>query len=99
MRLAGAFFRAFLVIIMIVTPSMLVPGTTPDSAQIIMLVAIFAAGLTVFEYASSYPGLVEFRDAPPFNRIRFGSLFFTVVCLSILMQGSVAPNAIQTECG
>ena len=35
---------------------------------------LFGAGLTFFEYASTYPGLVEFRDAPPFNRIRFASL-------------------------
>lgn len=92
-RLCGAAFRAFLVVIMIVTPSMLLPGTSEDAAQIIMLVAIFAAGLTMFEYASSYPGLVEFRDAPPFNRIRFGSLFVTVFCLSLLLQGSIAPTA------
>lgn len=94
-RLAGAIFRAFLVVIMVVTPSMLLPGTTSDAAQIVMLVAIFAAGLTLFEYASAYPGLVEFRDAPPFNRIRFGSLFLTVICLSLLMQGSIAPNEVS----
>ena len=95
-RIGGAVFRAFLVVIMIVTPSMLLPGTTSDAAQIVMLVAIFAAGLTLFEYASAYPGLVEFRDAPPFNRIRFGSLFLTVICLSLLMQGSIAPTATST---
>ncbi|MEL7343593.1 MAG: hypothetical protein AAFN59_01880, partial [Pseudomonadota bacterium] len=67
-RLAGALLRAFLVVLMISTPSLLLPGTTTDGAQIITLVAIFAAMLTIFEYASSYPGLVEFRDAPPFNR-------------------------------
>lgn len=78
---------------MIVTPSMLLPGTTSDAAQIIMLVALFAAALTFFEYASAYPGLVEFRDAPPFNRIRFASLFVTVICLSLLLQGSMAPTA------
>ena len=77
---------------MIVTPSMVLPGTTADAAQIVMLVAIFAAGLTFFEYASSYPGLVEFRDAPPFNRIRFGSLFLTVICLSLLLPGNLAPT-------
>lgn len=98
-RLSGAFVRAFLVVIMIVTPSMLLPGTSSDAAQIVMLVAIFAAALTFFEYASSYPGLVEFRDAPPFNRIRFGSLFFTVVCLSLLLQGSLAPTALSSFVG
>ncbi len=98
-RLAGAAFRAFLVVMLIVTPSMLLPGTTADAAQIVMLVAIFAAGLTFFEYASAYPGLVEFRDAPPFNRIRFGSLFLTVICLSLLLQGNLAPTAFSAFVG
>lgn len=98
-RLSGAAFRAFLVVMMVVTPSMLLPGTTADAAQIVMLVAIFAAGLTFFEYASTYPGLVEFRDAPPFNRIRFGSLFATVLCLSLLLQGSLAPTSFSALVG
>ncbi len=98
-RLTGAAFRAFLIVILIVAPSMLLPGTTPDAAQIVMLVAIFGAGLTFFEYASAYPGLVEFRDAPPFNRIRFGSLFVTVVSLSLLLQNSLAPTAVSLFVG
>lgn len=98
-RLTGAAFRAFLVVIMIVTPSMLLPGTSTDASQIIMLIAIFAAGLTFFEYASSYPGLVEFRDAPPFNRIRFGSLFITVLSLSFMLQGTIAPTTLSNIFG
>lgn len=98
-RLSGAAFRAFLVVIMIVTPSMLLPGTSTDASQIIMLIAIFAAGLTFFEYASSYPGLVEFRDAPPFNRIRFGSLFITVLSLSFMLQGTIAPTTLSNIFG
>lgn len=94
-RLSGAALRAFLVVILIVTPSMLVPGTSADAAQIIMLVALFGAGLTFFEYASTYPGLVEFRDAPPFNRIRFGSLFITVVCLSYMVGGDATASPVQ----
>lgn len=98
-RLTGAAFRAFLVVIMIVTPSMLLPGTSTDASQIIMLIAIFAAGLTFLEYASSYPGLVEFRDAPPFNRIRFGSLFITVLSLSFMLQGTIAPTTLSNIFG
>lgn len=79
-------------VILIVTPSMMMPGAASDGTQVVMLVAIFAAGLTLFEYASVYPGLVEFRDAPPFNRVRFGSLFLTVICLSLLLRGQVAPT-------
>ncbi len=91
-RLAGAAFRALCVILLIVLPSILLPGTTQDTAQIVMLVALFGAGLTFFEYASAYPGLVEFRDAPPFNRIRFGSLFLTVILLALVTRGQIVPT-------
>ena len=74
-RLAGAALRAFFVILLIAAPSLILPGTTTDVSQIVTLVALFGAALTFFEYSSTYPGLVEFRDAPPFNRIRFASLF------------------------
>ena len=91
-QLTGAFVRAFLMVILVATPSLLVPGTSADSAQITALVAIFAAALTLFEYASTYPGLVEFRDAPPFNRIRFLSLFTTIFLLSVIARGEVLPT-------
>lgn len=93
-RLAGAAIRALFVIILIAAPSLILPGTTSDVSQIVTLVALFGAALTFFEYASTYPGLVEFRDAPPFNRIRFGSLFVTVVLLALLVRGGVDQNAV-----
>ena len=95
-RLAGAAIRAFLVVLMIATPSLILPGTSSDVAQVVTLVALFAAALTFFEYASTYPGLVEFRDAPPFNRVRFGSLFLTIIMLSFLTGGAIAPSATSS---
>nr|WP_275116193.1 hypothetical protein [Aliiroseovarius subalbicans] len=79
-------------VILIATPSLLVPGTGADTAQIVALVSIFVAALTLFEYASTYPGLVEFRDAPPFNRIRFLSLFTTILLLSVIARGETMPT-------
>lgn len=90
-RLIGALARAFLMALLIATPSILVPGVSQESGQIVAIVAIFAAALTIFEYASDYPGLVEFRDAPPFNRIRFASLFATVFCLSVIIRSLYDP--------
>jgi len=91
-RLAGAVLRAILVVMLIATPGLMLPGTSEDAAQIVTLVAIFAAALVIFEYASSYPGLIEFRDAPPFNRIRFLSLFVTVFLLSTMARGQTDPT-------
>ncbi len=86
-QVIGAFVRAVLVVLLVATPSLLLPGVSADSTQIVALVAIFAAALTIFEYSATYPGLVEFRDAPPFNRIRFGAMFITVFLLTIITRG------------
>lgn len=86
-RMIGAIARAFLMVILIITPSILVPGINQEAGQIVMIIAFFGAALTLFEYASTYPGLVEFRDAPPFNRIRFTALIVSVFCLSVIVRG------------
>ncbi|MDJ0629809.1 MAG: hypothetical protein QNJ44_16235 [Rhodobacter sp.] len=98
--MAGALVRAMLVVLLVATPSLLLPGITSDASQIVALVAIFAAALTIFEYASVYPGLVEFRDAPPFNRLRFAALFLTVFLIAMVIRGetdeSMVTRAITT---
>lgn len=95
-RLPGALVRAVLVVLLIIIPSVLLPGGTDDRTQIIALVAIFAALFTIVEYSSSSPSLVEFRDAPPFNRVRFSALFATVLCLSVIFRGYSDPS-VTTE--
>jgi hypothetical protein len=85
-------FRAMLVVILISMPSLLLPNTSSDATQMVVLIAIFGAALTIFEYSSTYPGLVEFREAPPFNRIRFISLFLTVFLLTMISRGQVEPT-------
>lgn len=93
-QLTGALVRAVLVMVLIATPSLMLPHVSHDTTQIVALVALFAAALTFFEYASTYPGLVEFRDAPPFNRLRFLSLFVTVILLSTIVRGQTEPTTL-----
>ncbi len=93
-RATGAALRAFLIVPLVAMPSLIIPGTTVDTAEIVALVALFGAVLTFIEYSSSYPGLVEFRDAPPFNRIRFLSLFITVLLLSVIARGQHQPTGL-----
>jgi len=95
-RLAGAALRAVLVMLLVATPSVLLPGTDSDGKQMIALVALFAGSLTFTEYKTSYPSLIEFRDAPPFNRVRFLILFFTVFTLTVIEKTSVAPTTLST---
>jgi hypothetical protein len=91
-RLSGAIFRASLLVLLIATPSLVLPGTTADASTVVVLIALCAAIFTIIEYGSEYPSLVEFRDAPPFNRVRFCSLFVTVFALSVICRGKIAPS-------
>ncbi len=93
-RVTGALTRAFLVAAMVATPSLVLPSVSDDTTQIVALIAIFSAGLIYSEYASAYPGLIEFRDAPPFNRIRFVSLFACVIALSVVSKGVSEPTTL-----
>jgi hypothetical protein len=92
-RLTSAIVRGCLVALMILTPSLLLPTVSRDASEIVLLVAFFAAALTTIEYAASYPSIVEFRDAPPFNRIRFGSLLVSVLLISLVCRGEIQPSA------
>jgi hypothetical protein len=77
---------------MIVTPSALLPIGPSDNGLVVTLVAIFAALFTIVEYSSESPSIVEFRSAPPFNRLRFSALFLTVLTLSIIFQEESAAS-------
>jgi hypothetical protein len=93
-RLAGAILRSVLIALLIATPALLMPNVVDDSTQIVALFAILAAGLTFVEYNSSFPSIVEFREAPPFNRLRFGALFVTILCLTLISKGKIEPTLL-----
>ena len=93
-RLAGALVRAILVALTIVTPAILLPGTTVDQGQVVILLAFLAAVFTFVEYFVSAPSLVEFRDAPPFNRLRFAALFLILFGLAMFLRGKTDPTTL-----
>jgi hypothetical protein len=95
-RLPGAFIRAVMVVMLVIMPALFLPRGSQDNLQIVVLFAIFAALFTIVEYSAASPSIVEFREAPPFNRVRFSTLFATVFCLSMVFRGYVAPS-ILTE--
>lgn len=84
-RLVGAFLRAVMIVVVILTPSLLAPGATAENAQVITLVSLAFALVVAFEYGAKYPGLIEFRDAPPLNRIRIIALFLMLFGLSVIV--------------
>ncbi len=85
--------------IVIATPALLLPGVERDSTQITVLIALLAAFLTFVEYNSISPSIVEFRDAPPFNRLRFVSLFVTVFLLTAIFRGETDPTLLTRALG
>jgi len=94
-QLTSAFVRAILVLVVISMPSVLLPGVNADTAQVVALVSLAGAVLVFFEYSSAYPSLVEFRDAPPFNRVRYVSLLITVSLLTIIVRGEAEPSTLS----
>ena len=88
--------RGLLVATLIMTPALVLPGLSSDSTQIVLLVALLAAVLTFVEYNSVFPSIVEFRDAAPFNRLRFTALLATVFLLSAILKGITDPTLMTT---
>jgi len=93
-RMSGAALRGLLMALLIATPALLLQEVAADQSQIVVLIALLAAFLTFAEYSSTAPSIVEFRDAPPLNRVRFITLFTTVFLLSIIAKGKAEPTAL-----
>ena len=94
-RIIGAATRGVLVALLIAMPSLLLPVSATESPEIIVFMALLGGTLTFAEYFSSFPSFVEFRQAPPLNRMRFLSLFAMVGLLSLL----AGPTAILSTAG
>jgi hypothetical protein len=80
---------------LVAAPALLVPLTHPATAQVVLVLALLAAVFTLLEYNSRYPGLLEFRFAPPYNRLRFVTLATILVALSVMLRGQVAASALS----
>lgn len=95
-RIVGAAARGILVALLIATPALLLPNVAVDSSQVVLLMAMLAGFLTFAEYNAQSPSIVEFRDAAPFNRLRFIALFASVLVLSLITKGKADPTAVTS---
>jgi hypothetical protein len=91
-RATGAAVRAFLVMVLVVLPSVILPDIGTDTKQIVALIALFAGVLVFVEYNAVYPSLVEFRDGAPFNRIRYLMLLAIILMLSVIVADRADPT-------
>lgn len=91
-QLTGALARAILVASLVLAPSLLMLSTGSDTEYLIVVVAIIAASMTFIEYYGRSPSIVEFRFAPPYNRLKFFGLFTTIILISVVSNGQVNPG-------
>ncbi|MGX0877307.1 hypothetical protein ACSSV4_001995 [Roseovarius sp. MBR-154] len=89
----GALARAICIALLVATPALLMPSTAPDTAQIVIVLSFIAGFMTFIEYYGEYPSIIEFRFAPPFNRIRFLALATILITLSLILRGQDEPTA------
>ena len=96
-RVISAGLRALLMVLLVAMPALLLPQLTADGSQMLMFGAILAGALTFSEYASSTPSFIEFRGAPPFNRMRFFAMFVMLLLLSLCARSSIAPGQFSDQ--
>ncbi len=96
-RLFWAVFRAGLVILVVAAPAFLLPGTSVASQEISLIIGGIAAAFTIFEYASTHPGLIDFRFAPPYNRIRFTALAAQILSITFLCRAVEGADSFSPQ--
>ncbi|RKF13093.1 hypothetical protein D6850_15590 [Roseovarius spongiae] len=65
-------------------PSLVLPSVASDTSQMVVIFALLAALLVFFEYQGRCPSIIEFRFAPPYNRLKFGFVAVTIVMMSVV---------------
>ncbi len=85
-HVALCILRGFLVAMILLAPALFLPDISNDAAQAATLLALIAAIVVITEYSASYPGLIEFRDAKPYNRGRFMLLAVIILSLTFLQR-------------
>lgn len=94
-QFTGAASRALLVALLVAMPSLLLAEADPETAQIATLIALIFAGFVFVEYYSAFPSLLEFRFAPPVNRMRFLAIAMVVFALTAIARNDIAPSALS----
>ena len=83
--MAQYLLRGMCIALLVLCPALILPDISQDVALGVTLLALLAAVVVVTEYSAAYPGLIEFRDAKPYNRFRF-ILIAGIVVTTTLVQ-------------
>lgn len=82
-RVSGALMRTAMVFSLVLLPALILPSHALLDPTFIFLLALFFSVFIFFEYSADAPILIEFRDARPYNRLRF-------LCVAIILLGETA---------
>lgn len=94
-RLPAALARGLLVALVIVFPGIALPGVAVDSRLMAVFVAGCAGAFIVSEYLARAPSLLQFRSAPPLNRIRFASVSVSLIVVTFLLRARDLPTPLS----
>jgi hypothetical protein len=92
--LPGALARGLAIAALVMLPALVMPGIPPETAHLVVLLALFAATVTAYEYASPYPGLLEFRVGAPYNRTRYLVVGLSGLLLALLQRHGTDPGPL-----
>jgi hypothetical protein len=70
---------------LVATPYLFFPAVSGDVVNVVVFLALVVTVFVTVEYTAKAPSILEFRDAPPFNRLRFLTLFAIFVTLAALL--------------
>ncbi len=93
-RTTGAAIRGLLVALIVLTPALYLPASSTNGTEIVVFLAILAFFLTFAEYNSAFPSFIEFRDAPPVNRLRFVGLVTMIMFLTLICKNAYLPTQL-----
>lgn len=83
-----------LVALLVATPALLLPMTAADTSQFVIVLAFIAGFMIFIEYYGRAPSFVEFRYAPPYNRLRFFGFAVTIILLTLILRGKTDPTTL-----
>lgn len=95
-RIAAAAVRGMLMALLIAMPSLILAQNGNGTPEMVVFLALLAGALVFSEYNSLSPSFIEFRDAPPLNRIRYGALFCMISGFALMLRHDAYPNGLTT---
>jgi len=96
-QLLNALARAILVFTIVVFPALAAPSGPATDAFAVLLLATVAAVFVLLEYSGPAASFLEFRNAPPFNRLRFGAAALVTIAASLLIAAPASAPPIATQ--